>query len=243
MFKNWWQYNFFPRSTPFLWARGPVYLLTYWIGINVQSIQERLVPEIYSIEPLFQADIVKYPFLYWYIPIQQRSHIDPWIPMHTIICLWQRVFTLVVFMKKRWEFPWTLKEFAKELGVVLTTSLIRDPLGEQPSKQNKYNNFHKNALCHWWLLKKVLSIIPIWPNVTLNCFLKIWCAQRYAYSKYCLISLWDYCIAIARRVHVHNITATACLQLAILTTWSTPPQASSLSPFYYYSIPSMKALY
>jgi hypothetical protein len=44
-------------------------------------------------------------------------------------------FIFVVFMRKKSEFPLTLKAFAKEIGV--PSSLIVDPSGEQTSKAVK----------------------------------------------------------------------------------------------------------
>jgi len=113
-------------------------------------------------------------------------------------------FVYVVPMKSKSDFPFALKQFAKEIGVPL--ALICDPSGEQTS-----NNVKRIAR-DMDLTMKVLEESSHWANLAeLYIGLMKESIREDMRTSDCPIVFWDYCAE--RRALVNNLTAKKLPQL------------------------------
>jgi hypothetical protein len=113
-------------------------------------------------------------------------------------------FVYVVPMKSKSDFPFALKQFAKEIGVPL--ALICDPSGEQTS-----NNVKRIAR-DMDLTMKVLEESTQWANLAeLYIGLMKESIREDMRTSDCPIVFWDYCAE--RRALVNNLTAKKLPQL------------------------------
>jgi hypothetical protein len=113
-------------------------------------------------------------------------------------------FVYVVPMKSKSDFPFALKQFAKEIGVPL--ALISDPSGEQTSKEIK------KIAREMDLTLKVLEESTQWANLAeLYIGLIKEAIREDMRTSDCPIVFWDYCAE--RRALVNNLTAKKLPQL------------------------------
>ena len=113
-------------------------------------------------------------------------------------------FVYVVPMKSKSEFPFALKQFAKEIGVPI--ALISDPSGEQTS--SKVKKLAKDMD----LTLKILEESTQWANLAeLYIGLMKEAIREDLRTSDCPIIFWDYCAE--RRALVNNLTAKKLPQL------------------------------